>query len=584
MNNASDRRASRTARVPFDAIVEVGGALGPSFEAQSVNLSEDGISLRTAYLPDVGQPVRCRFDAGQGLVVVAAGEVLWKDEQAEGGEFGVRFTNLDAQSAVALRRIVGMAEDGSLPREPQGRRVRLHIEGLPSAMRARIKTEGRESLTAFSDLAFLQMGKAVELEDATTGDRRPVSIDRVEVELDGESRIPRLVVGLRYTDELADDLAERGDAGAVEASPKPGPGVEHVSAMGEIDVRIADTDRRDPFPARESEGARSVGAREKACSDQEGHWDAEGPGGAGLAGAVAQASRRVGPALTASARTSMRWLSGRFGKASSESDVPIRRITSPPPDGALHASGRRVVRTVAEERAGLRAGLPLPRMTKRGAVVAGSVLFAGAVAVFALRSGAPTPPVASEAAQVQASPLAASSAATLSPGASASPGSPTTPAASPAPAFAPADRASEPWNQGGQSDRGADRKPHFALTPFGNATVARGNVLTLKMDGPIDRIQGAQQPTGFTVSVPGRKSLESGSAFPSRDERVAAAHVDNNPEGAELTVNFRDGVPNYQVRARGDTLEVHLATLTNVVEKSPEAHKKKTKHHTRSPN
>ena len=56
MSNAHDRRAPGMARMPFDAMVEVGGSLGPSFEAQAVNLSEDGMSLRTAYLPEVGQP------------------------------------------------------------------------------------------------------------------------------------------------------------------------------------------------------------------------------------------------------------------------------------------------------------------------------------------------------------------------------------------------------------------------------------------------------------------------------------------------------------------------------------------------
>ncbi len=66
MSTASDRRAPGTARIPFDAMVEVGGALGPSFEAQAVNLSEEGMSLRTMYLPEVGQPVMCRFEAGYG--------------------------------------------------------------------------------------------------------------------------------------------------------------------------------------------------------------------------------------------------------------------------------------------------------------------------------------------------------------------------------------------------------------------------------------------------------------------------------------------------------------------------------------
>src|SRR5262245_63810807 len=96
MSNAHDRRAPGVARIPFDAMVEVGGALGPSFEAQAVNLSEEGMSLRTMYLPEVSQPVMCRFEAGYGLGVVAAGEVIWREDMGNGGEFGIRFTNMDS--------------------------------------------------------------------------------------------------------------------------------------------------------------------------------------------------------------------------------------------------------------------------------------------------------------------------------------------------------------------------------------------------------------------------------------------------------------------------------------------------------
>jgi hypothetical protein len=199
MNHTHDRRAPGTARIPFDAMVEVGGALGPSFEAQAVNLSEQGMSLRTAYLPEVGQPVMCRFDAGQGTSVVAAGEVLWNAPMNDGGEFGIRFTNLGGASAAALQRVLGVAEDGG-PKAEGGRKVRLHIEGLASPMRARVKEQIASGVTAYSELGFLQMGKPLELEDATTGSRRPASIDRVQIEIEEGSRIPQLVVSLRYDD------------------------------------------------------------------------------------------------------------------------------------------------------------------------------------------------------------------------------------------------------------------------------------------------------------------------------------------------------------------------------------------------
>jgi hypothetical protein len=114
MNSAGDRRAPGATRIPFDGMVEVGGTLGPTFEARAMNLSEEGMSMRTAYLPEVGQPIRCRFEAGHGLSVMAAGEVTWNEDLGEGGEFGIRFTNVDAPSTVALQRIMGMAEEGNI--------------------------------------------------------------------------------------------------------------------------------------------------------------------------------------------------------------------------------------------------------------------------------------------------------------------------------------------------------------------------------------------------------------------------------------------------------------------------------------
>ena len=71
MSTQSDRRAPNANRIPFDAMVEVGGELGPSFEAQAVNLSEEGMHLRTAYLPDVGQSVSCRSTMGSTCRICA---------------------------------------------------------------------------------------------------------------------------------------------------------------------------------------------------------------------------------------------------------------------------------------------------------------------------------------------------------------------------------------------------------------------------------------------------------------------------------------------------------------------------------
>jgi hypothetical protein len=108
-------------------------------------------------------------------------------------------------------------------------------------------------------------------------------------------------------------------------------------------------------------------------------------------------------------------------------------------------------------------------------------------------------------------------------------------------------------------DSKGHKKP-VHVTPFGNGPVAHGNILHLKMDGVIEKIEGATTPTGFNVVVPDRRSLEAAAPLAARDSRIAAIRITNEANGAELAVTFKDGVPNYQVRARGDSLEIVLAS------------------------
>ena len=187
------------------------------------------------------------------MVVVAAGEVLWKDDMGNGGEFGIRFTNLDAPSAAALQRIIGMVEDGHAVKPPRGRKVRLHIDGLASPMRARVKGTQGTSVTAFSELGFLQVGKHLDLEDATTGTKRPALIDRVDVDIESDTRIPQLVVTLRYDDAEA-HAADMERASAADADDEEMDGAHdlphddapvaaaHVAACSHVDDAAADGD------------------------------------------------------------------------------------------------------------------------------------------------------------------------------------------------------------------------------------------------------------------------------------------------------------------------------------------------------
>jgi hypothetical protein len=192
-------------------------------------------------------------------------------------------------------------------------------------------------------------------------------------------------------------------------------------------------------------------------------------------------------------------------------------------------------------------------MQKHRVLLAGAVLTLAVVGALALKKGRHdsaqnTVPAAA------VGNVAASSSAPLPP--DLSPAPPPVLAAAPAPAPAPAPVAAA--DETSDSSKNAQKK-HVRVAPFSNGPVHHGNVLHLKMDGVLESIEGAQQPTGFTVKLPGRKSLEAAAPLAARDSRIAAIKVSNDSAGAELSVTFRDGVPNYRVSAKGDTLVIALA-------------------------
>jgi hypothetical protein len=508
--STEDRRAPGATRMPFDALVEVGGALGPTFEAQAVNVSEEGIHLRTAYLPEAGQTLTCRFDAGPSHNVLASGEVVWAQGGDSGGEFGVRFTDVDMESIEALKTICGVP--GHAP-VVAGSKVRLHIDGLASPMRAKIRDAHSSAVTVGSDLGFLQVGRPLELEDAQSGQKRPANIDRVDVVVDPTSHVPQLVVTLRYSDAPALDGAA---------------------------------------PARDSMAAESPAAA--AAPEPTSADDAVA---AQMKGAVARAVAGIGPTLGRLAeRTKTMAILLAKRSAGPEKDGPgVRRTTAPPPGGGLHASGRKVVRGEATSSHDLSApAFKVPMNRRNRMVLGGAVLVVAVVGALAIKRGrhesdqATAAPGASVAANVAAPspPPAATPDPTPAPPPTASPAAP------PAMAAPSADETAD-------SSKASQRK-HARVAPFANGPVHHGNVLRLKMDGPVESIEGAQQPTGFTVKMPGRKSLEAAAPLAARDSRIAAIRVSNDSEGAELTVAFKDGVPNYRVSAKGDTLIIALAT------------------------
>ncbi len=386
-----ERRAGGGSRVHFEALVAVGEDAGGSFEAESVDVSPDGMRLRTAYLPAEGDKLVCRFD-GLGSEIVAEGEVLWRREEAKGGEFGLRFVGLDEPTAGALRAMCmtlgdagpdgaeGEGGDGERPSAeepivPRGARVRLHIEGLGSPMKARVRESASRELSVGSNLEFLKVGRALELEDVDQGSKREATIDDVKVDVDPATRVPQLVVTLRFDRASADgkpdgkqdrqDKQERTRASALPATRRtPAPETRATEAR-----RASVPPKTERMPSRAP-----IAPHDEA--------DASDPVAAGFAARAAVAGRavagRVGPVLAgvgARARGAMLGAMALYEKriadrADDRKASAPRRTTAPPPGGALTSDGRRLVRdeAISEDE------ISLPMRSNRRAAATGGAL------------------------------------------------------------------------------------------------------------------------------------------------------------------------------------------------------------------
>jgi hypothetical protein len=547
MTMQSDRRAPGATRIPFEALVEISPSLGPSFEAQAVNVSDEGMHLRTAYLPEIGQPLLCRFDTGAGGEVTAQGEVVWRDEGDEGGEFGMRFVDVDPILAEALARLVNVKEKTI---QASGAKVRLHIEGLGFPMKARVKDASRKELTVGNELGFLQVGKELELEDAETGEKRPARIDRVEVEIDPESRVPRLVVGLRYGDESESIRIETQPHMEAEAPPLKDSTPEPTVMDGEVAEEMPKEDAYAAEAAHHDDG-------------KDDHEDVEAES-AKMKGSFAKNAAKVTPALMDFAKRAKATAGVLWDKRKArmkEKAAEQKRTTAPPPGGGLHATGRKVVRAADL------VAIPKKKIDTKRKVVIGAAAGLAVVLAFAAMHKSPK----TEAAK----PVATDATAVAAP--------PPPPSIPPPPPIETVAVNNLPE----ASDPSDHHKGKLHVTPFGNGNVQHGNVLKLKMDGPIEKINGGAQPTGFSVSIPGRRSLEPAGPLASRDNRIASIKVTNEGSGSELDVAFKDGVPSYLVRAKGDTLEIVLAAPGSHSggggddkDKQPEKVASKKHHHT----
>lgn len=601
MTQAEERRTEGQGRIVVETLVEVvGNEPGiPAFEAESVDVSARGMHLRTAYLPDEGAPLVCRFEE-HGREIVVEGVVAWRREGARGGEFGVEFTALDARSVDALRELCDGAEKpqaepeaaAAAPAEAphgSGTKVRLHIDGLGSPMKARVRSGDPRRVQVGSSLEFLKVGRRLEIEDLERGGRRTAHIDSVNVAIDPQSHVPQLVVALRYE-------------GVEETTPEP----SVADLSGELQPRTL----RIPSEQVSVEGA----AQRDDQIEDEGDREVEAlRGKLGVAAthageAALTAGKRMAELSSSAATNFSGWLRGATAKVADmtrREKPPVRRTTAPAPASAVvegqrlrPQSGERVA-AATPAKAGVSAvqsawsGLPKKKKVMASAGVA--LMLATIVALASHRGAAPPGaeanlPTAEPAAVGVALPAAAPGASAVEPAPNALtqtngmvsadvPLFGPTPMATmePAPLAPPpsgevseeaaekaeakasvsaaADDESFPEESDGKADHAKSSKKPEDVAPWGRGKVTHPVIHRLRLDSAGDALQGSLQPTGFTVVVPSRKVMEQGAGIAKRDPRIARVRTVNTPNGAQITFQFKDGVPAYRARLRRDFVE-----------------------------
>ncbi|MEZ4293925.1 MAG: hypothetical protein R3B70_03030 [Polyangiaceae bacterium] len=279
-------------------------------------------------------------------------------------------------------------------------------------------------------------------------------------------------------------------------------------------------------------------------------------------------------------------------------DAP-RRMTAPPPGGALKADGKRLVRDEIEDEESL---TPPPTKKNKKAALMGSALGLFAVLIvfgitrfIAMRAGTPaepTPLAATDAPPALAAPNGAVDSAAVAtanvPLFGATPLSTTetvptdAPSAmagnEPEPGMANEDSAGDEVAGAGDEEPGAE-----GTREWGEGNVKSPVTLRVKVDGEIEGFNGAKGAMGFTIVLPGRRILSSSSELQKKDKRIATFQIVNKPNAAELTVQFKDGVPAYLARAKDNKLEIMLGTDRKVKKKAvAKATKPSTKNKSKS--
>lgn len=216
MEAAIERRDPKQVRVPLDdLLVELHhDGLGEAFEADGINLARGGLSLRSAVLPDVGSKLRCAFRSPlSGERISTEAEVVWSQgRRSEVGEFGLRFTDVDADDQDIIEEVVQAWRSALSGGQPE--RLQVRLDGVGQAIDAEVVHRSGDALVLEQALPFLRIGTGVETAAGRRGE-----LQAVDLRLEGET--PRLVLTIWYSDEAKEEARVSSDETLLDTDDAP---------------------------------------------------------------------------------------------------------------------------------------------------------------------------------------------------------------------------------------------------------------------------------------------------------------------------------------------------------------------------
>jgi hypothetical protein len=506
----------------------------------------------------------------------------------------------------------------------------LHIEGLGSPMRARVRETARGEVLIGSNLEFLRVGRGVELEDIEHSRKRVAQIEHVGVEIDPETQVPQLVVALSYpTSAPKDDedlttlpfqvrSAQKGTQKeettpeptvidseetpsfgraslSLSSSEQPGRVVEVVPPKTKsVQARAAMDHSEEPPPATIQAGRAPVDEVDEEIDPSE-------PAFAGVRNRVGAMAAKLGPTLQVVGKGARSALASVLHsvqakreqrRENKERAAKPRRKTAPPPSGALRSDGRRgLVRDHSDDDVDAEPEAPVEPKSDRKRAVFGAVL--GVMAVLAIyfaasrfsRGADAEPDPALAAAQPAAAPLPPPEGTPVdAPAAIPTAEVPlfgATPLSTTEPVPVPPDpnAVADDEGAGDEGDPAVETpaKPANLQTEWGVGEVSNPTELRLKMNGAIEGFTGKETATGFTITIPGRKSISSAAGFKRKDKRIDSVNVVNYPDRAEVVLLFKKEVPAFLARATGTRLVIEIGTEPKPKKKERQRSSKKKK-------